>query len=221
MVSAREANRRYFREAYRGGEHGWAVDVPSPYAVRFLRRLKQILPHGKLLDIGCGEGRHSVAAARLGFRVTAIDYEALALKCARRAAKAKETAGITFRKADVFSLPFPEASFDIILDYGCLHHQRKTDWPEYKASILRVLKAGGFYVLSVFSPDFHLFAGSRRNWHIAYGAYRRCFTRNEIIRLYGSDFQVVELVEQGGKDGGFWHALLRRFDRSEQVSTVS
>jgi len=210
MLPAREANRRYFRESYRTGEHGWAAETPSPYAVDFLKRLKQVVPRGKLLDIGCGEGRHSFAAARLGFKVTAIDYEPLALKRARRIAKAKQTAGITFREADVFRLPFCDACFDAVVDYGCLHHQRKADWPIYKANILRVLKPEGFYVLSVFSPNFQLFHGSRRKWHIAYGAYRRCFTRNEIIELLGSDFKVVELLEERGNDGGFWHALLKR-----------
>ena len=41
MLSAREANRRYFHEAYLTGEHGWAAGKPSPYAADFLRRLKR------------------------------------------------------------------------------------------------------------------------------------------------------------------------------------
>ncbi len=221
MLSADEANRRYFREAYREGKHGWGAEAPSPYAVRFLRRLAGLVPHGRLLDIGCGEGRHSLAAARLGFRVTAIDYEPLALKRARRAAKTTAATGVTFHRANVFSLPFAEASFDIILDYGCLHHQRKREWPLYKASILRVLRPKGYYVLSVFSPDFRLFDGSGRNWHIKYGAYRRCFTRREIVELFGGDFDMINLVKEGGKHGGFWHALMRRSGRAGQVSTLS
>ena len=79
MFNADEANQKYFREAYRIGEHGWAVHEPSPYAVRYLERLKGAIPGGTLLDVGCGEGRHAFAASRLGFSVTAIDYEPLAL----------------------------------------------------------------------------------------------------------------------------------------------
>jgi len=32
-------------------------------------------PGSSLLDLGCGEGRHALAAAKLGFSATAIDYE--------------------------------------------------------------------------------------------------------------------------------------------------
>ena len=210
MQSAKKANRGYFREAYRSGRHGWAVEEPSPYAVSVLERLKDETPGGVLLDIGCGEGRHSITAAKLGFQVTAIDFESLALKRARQFAKAKQAEGIVFRKVDVLNLPFATNRFDVVLDYGCLHHQRKADWPAYLASLQRVLKPQGFFVLSVFSPKFRMFRGSHRCWHIAYGAYRRCFTRNDIASLFGRTFDIVELIEERGEDGGFWHALMKR-----------
>jgi len=209
MIFTDKANRRYFRQAYRTGEHGWAVEEPSPYAVEFLTRLAHLVPGGRLLDVGCGEGRHAIAAARLGFRVTAIDYEPLALKRARRFARKHGAKGITFRKADVHHLPLPDRRFDIILDYGCLHHQRKSAWPAYKAGILRVLKPGGFYVLSVFSPSFYLFHASRRAWHIAQGAYRRYFRRRDIIDLFGRDFEIIHLTQETGRWQGHWHALMR------------
>ena len=213
MLSASEANRRYFREAYRTGKHGWATDKPDPYAVGFLKQLRQLIPGARLLDIGCGEGRHSLAAARLGFQVTAIDYEPLALKRARLFARVKNMRGIVFRKADVFHLPFPDSFFDIVLDCGCLHHQRKSNWPAYTASLLRVLKPQGFYVLSVFGRTFRLFRGSRRPWHVACGAYRRFFTPKDIVELFGRDFDVVAMIEERGKDGGFWHVLLKRLEQ--------
>jgi SAM-dependent methyltransferase len=210
MLSADEANRRYFREAYRTGEHGWAVDEASRYALGFLRELKRLVPGGTLLDIGCGEGRHAFAAAQLGFKVTAIDYEPLALTRARRFARINGISGIVFRKADVFSMPFRDSRFDIVLDHGCLHHQRKADWSAYRSSILRVLKPEGYYLLCVFSPRFYMFRGSRRRWHIGHGAYRRCFTRGDIAGLFGGHFEIIEIAEERSGDRGFWHALMKR-----------
>lgn len=210
MLSASETNRKYFREAYRTGVHGWAVDLPSAYAIDFLKDLSRLIPGGRLLDIGCGEGRHSFAAAALGFRATGIDYESLALKRACRFAKAKGIKGVTFRKASVFELPFRNPCFDVILDYGCLHHQRKSDWASYKANILRVLKPGGFYILSVFSRRFRFFHQSTRPWHIARGAYRRYFTKKDFSTFFGQDFEIIKIAEECGDNGGFWHLLMKR-----------
>jgi len=150
-----------------------------------------------------------VRDATVLLRRAGLDYEPLALECAQRFARLKHIKKVTFRLADVFSLPFPDSYFDVVLDYGCLHHQRKADWPAYKAGILTVLKPQGFYVLSVFSPRFRLFRTSRKKWHISYGAYRRCFTAEDIVELLGLDFEVVKMVEERGRRDGFWHVLLK------------
>jgi SAM-dependent methyltransferase len=215
MLSAAKANRQYFRDAYRTGKHGWAVEDPSPFAAKFLTRLKRIVPNGRLLDIGCGEGRHAIMAFRLGFRVTAVDYEPLALKRGQRFAEERGAKGIVFRTADVLRLPAPEPAFDIVLDYGCLHHQKKADWPAYKASVLRVLSPSGFFILSVFSPNFPLFRGSPKNWHIAQGAYRRYFTRGDLLALFSREFEVLEMIEEDGGQHGFWHVLFKRRKSNE------
>ncbi|MDO8587476.1 MAG: class I SAM-dependent methyltransferase [Armatimonadota bacterium] len=202
------SNVRYFREAYRTGEHGWGVTEPSPDVLRLLGRARELVPAGRLLDLGCGEGRHSVAAASLGFEVVGVDYEPLALQRARGLIPAGEQSKIFLCAGSALALPFQPASFDVVLDYGCFHHQRKADWPAYRANLLRALKPQGLYILSVFSPTFHLFHGSSRRWHLAYGSYRRYFTHEEIARLWQKDFELLELIEQRGEQG-MWHVLFR------------
>ncbi len=205
MISKAKANKNYFREAYRTGRHGWETE-PSPYVLRALARLAGELPGAALLDLGCGEGRHAIAAARRGFRVTGADFEPNALKRARAAARAAGAA-VRFVKADALRLPFNQGSFSVVIDFGCLHHQRKADWPAYRRGLLRVLKPGGCLALTVFSPGFRFFKGTRRNWHIARGAYRRCFVKKDFPALFGKDFDVLALTSE---PSGFWHALLRR-----------
>ena len=210
--SAERANRRYFREAYTTGVHGWGVMDPSPYALEFLRHVRKQAPGGALLDLGCGEGRHAFAAARMGFRVTGVDYEARALERAREIAAKSGAPAVEFRKANALRLPFPPATFGVVLDYGCLHHQLKSDWPRYKSGLLRVLKPDGFYILSVFSPRFRMFRGAKRPWHIAHGAYRRCFTRQDLTGLFSDAFEFIAMTEETDKEVGFHHCLMRRRD---------
>ena len=198
-MNAAKANRSYFKQAYRTGVHGWGNE-PSPHVLRCLAKLKR----GRLLDLGCGEGRHAVAAARFGYQVTAVDSEPLALRRARRAARGL---AVRFMRADALRLPFPEGSFDVIVDYGCLHHQKRADWSRYLSGVLRTLAPGGHYILEAFSPRFRLFHG-RRPWHIASGAYRRRFTAVELRSLFSPDFDFLSLQEDTGR--GFWQALLRR-----------
>ncbi len=209
---AKTQNRAYFQKAYRTGEHGWPIEDPSPYVVRFLEQIRQEAPGGRVLDLGCGEGRHAIAAARMGFEVTGMDFEPLALKRARYQAERAGTPNITFRKGDALDLPYRSPRFDAIIDYGCLHHQRKTDWPTYRTGLLRALKAGGFYAVSVFSPEFHLFRDSSRVWHVDDGVYRRCFRPADLMAFAGKRFEIQDLEEERNGDRGFWHALMRRTD---------
>jgi len=203
-------NRRYFREAYRTGEHGWAETDAASQVLRYLQRVREAVPEGRLLDLGCGEGRHSLAAARLGFMVIGVDFEPLALERARQRIPAEWQPRIDLRAGDVLNLPLPDACADVVLDYGCLHHQRKADWPHYKASLLRVLKPYGYYLLAAFCPHFHLFHGSPRHWHLAHGAYRRYFTREELVTLWEKDFTFLDLIESHDGGEGMWYALLQR-----------
>ena len=206
MRTARKANKDYFREAYRSGKHGWEAK-PSPFVLRYLDRLRKTLPGSALLDLGCGEGRHAIAAARSGFRVTAVDLEPGALERAKAKARAAGVQGLRFLKADALALPFAPGSFDIVLDFGCLHHQRKADWPGYEMSVLRTLKPGGYLIISVFSPRFRFFRGRKRDWHIALGAYRRCFSKKDLTALFGKKFKVLSLLEE---QSGFLHGLMER-----------
>ena len=79
--------------------------------VDFLLGLYPVLPGSRILDVGCGTGRHAVELARRGYQVTGIDISAGMLEVARRKA---EAAGVEvgFRQADATDFAFDEP-FDI------------------------------------------------------------------------------------------------------------
>jgi 2-polyprenyl-3-methyl-5-hydroxy-6-metoxy-1,4-benzoquinol methylase len=67
----------------------------------------------KLLDVGCGTGRHSIELSKRGYSVTGIDLSESQLACAREKA-IKENLKINFLKSDARNLPFSK-EFDVAI----------------------------------------------------------------------------------------------------------
>jgi ubiquinone/menaquinone biosynthesis C-methylase UbiE len=104
------------------------------------------------LDAGCGTGFLSLELAARGHRVTGIDFAPAMLAEARKKAAAQSLA-IRFEEADAEQLPFPAASFDLVMSRHVL-------WtlPHPEAAIdewIRVLRPGGRLVSmdSQFDPS--------------------------------------------------------------------
>lgn len=92
----------------------------------------------RILDAGCGTGRHAYYAASYGAEVVAVDLSD-AIDVARENTWA--IGRVTTIQADLYRLPFADESFDFIYSIGVLHHL-----PDPEAAfrnLLRYLKPGG------------------------------------------------------------------------------
>ena len=137
---------------------GWALFVPleayTTPAAAALVEFARAQRGDKVLDVGCGTGVVAVTAARRGAQVKALDLSPVLIERARWNA---DTAGVAieFTEGDAEALPYPDASFDIVLSqYGHMFAPR----PEVAVSeMLRVLKPGGRIAFSTWPPE--LFIG--------------------------------------------------------------
>ena len=99
------------------------------------------LPDGaRVLDVGTGPGRipRALAVERPAWRIDAVDLEPNMVEFARR----QDPAGrVTFTVGDAAALPFPDATFDLIVSSLSQHHW--ADMPAAIGDLRRVLRPGG------------------------------------------------------------------------------
>jgi SAM-dependent methyltransferase len=104
----------------------------------------------KVLDVAAGSGNATLAAARRFASVTSSDYVPALLERGRRRADAEGFGNVVFELADAEALPYPDASFDIVLStFGVMFapdHQRAA------AQLMRVARPGGRIGLANWTP---------------------------------------------------------------------
>lgn len=103
-----------------------------------------------VLDVACGNGNATLAAARSGAHVLGIDYVPSLLEDGRARAVA-EGLDVEFEVGDAEQLAAPDSSFDAVLSvFGAMFapdHQRTAD------EIARVTRPGGIIALASWTPD--------------------------------------------------------------------
>jgi ubiquinone/menaquinone biosynthesis C-methylase UbiE len=104
----------------------------------------------QVLDVAAGNGNATLAAARRFADVVSTDYVGALLERGRERAKA-ERLSVTFQEADAENLPFPEASFDVVLStFGVMF----TPNQERAASeLIRVCRPGGKIGMANWTPE--------------------------------------------------------------------
>ncbi|MBW0106935.1 bifunctional 2-polyprenyl-6-hydroxyphenol methylase/3-demethylubiquinol 3-O-methyltransferase UbiG [Pseudonocardia sp. KRD291] len=144
-----------FEKAYVDGTPPWVIDEPQPAVVALVRAGGFT---GRVLDLGCGTGEHTLHLAALGYDVLGADAAPTALARARAAAG---TRGIAARFAEVDALD-PAGlrdlgTFDTVLDSALFHIFDAGDRARYAEALLEVCAPGALLhllALSTRGPGF-------------------------------------------------------------------
>ncbi|MDH5245902.1 MAG: class I SAM-dependent methyltransferase [Betaproteobacteria bacterium] len=132
-----------------------------------------------VLDIACGAGYGSALLARHAARVVGADLSQTAIEHAR--ARYASVPNLEFRQADCAALPFPDASFDVVVSFETLEHIAAQE--AFFDEVRRVLRPSGLVVLSCPNKvEYTDKRGVANEFHV------RELYRDELAALIGSRF---------------------------------
>ncbi|KKK81100.1 hypothetical protein LCGC14_2816870 [marine sediment metagenome] len=135
-----------WKAEYQKGIPHWAEELkPSGFAKDFIQ-LMNAHKMKTVLEVGCGNGRDSIAFAQAGFKVSSIDIVPKAVKLARANIK-KSNVKVNIQVASVEKLPFDDESFGGIYTLSVLHSTNlKKSLPE----VARVLQPKGVAFIYIY-----------------------------------------------------------------------
>lgn len=161
---------------------------------------------GRILELGCGAGDQALWFAAQGYDAVGVDISPEAIDWAREKA-AERSLAAQFEVGSVLALPFPDASFDYVLDGYCWHCIIGDDRTKFLAEAARVLKPGGIFTAITMVNDSR-FKGEQdydyeRHVQFMNGVAVRYWTRtDEALRdLRQAGLDVVRYVEEPADEG--------------------
>jgi SAM-dependent methyltransferase len=149
--------------------------------------LLEIRPTDRVIDLGCGTGRHVLELSRTPSDIIGADLSLHDLRAARylleiMRRRDEVRARVHWLRTAGERLPFMDNAFDRVICTETLEHVE--DDSVLARELVRVLKPGGILAVSV--PDEHsekLFWQLSRNYRTHVGGHVRIYGRREIVRL--------------------------------------
>lgn len=171
-----------------------------------------VAPGDKLLDLGCGFGRHAYQAARLGAQVVACDAGADEVRKVQDTFGAMAVAGeldadkarVGAVRGDALRLPFSDGTFDRVICSEVLEHIPNDEGA--MAELARVLRPGGTMAITVprCGPEFINWALSEE-YHNVPGGHVRIYRQSQLVaRLERTGMRPVGSHFAHGLHAPYW-----------------
>jgi ubiquinone/menaquinone biosynthesis C-methylase UbiE len=187
--TSKEWNRIFSRiDEVTAGEDAW------------LARWRHVLDASRgspVLDLGCGVGHDARFLTERGFPVVATDFSEKALEITRRRAPAAKTQNVDLTRG----LPFPDASFGVIVASLSLHYFPWQQTTEILAEVRRCLQPGG-YLLARFNStrDPHYRAAEKQhvenNFYLVGGMPKCLFDNQDLEALFKKGWELLAAEER-------------------------
>jgi len=189
--------KEYFDEVYLKIYSQVDQDERIKREVDFIERVLELKKGMKVLDVGCGQGRHVIEFATRGHDVTGFDYSEYLLSVARKRA---EHIGIPvkFVQGDMREIPFInefDAAYLFFTTFGYF-----SDEDNFKTlkKISDVLKKGGKILIDQFNPFRALKEFQKKSWILTEEGIM-CLDQNE-LDLLKMQIKTLRIIFKDGKE---------------------
>ncbi len=138
----------------------------TPAEVDAIERLLHLRKGARILDVGCGAGRHAVELAKRGYAVTGVDLSGPLLEEARKAARRANTKA-TFVREDMRRLRRAstfDAAISMFTTFG--YFDNTEDDRKVLSGIARALKPRGKFLMEMFNREGLTTGLPRQGWHV-------------------------------------------------------
>ncbi|MFX0168398.1 MAG: class I SAM-dependent methyltransferase [Candidatus Hodarchaeota archaeon] len=180
-------------------ERGYFLHEPIQREMPRITQHLRIQGVHRVLDLGCGSGRHTAYLAKEGFAVFALDIAPSGLSATLRKLATERLTGYVLL-ADIRQLPFGAELFDAIISVRVIHHNRIALIHQTVEEMWRVLTPHGLVWVTVPVPKGH---GSKHGLEIEPGTWvphhgiekglpHHLFTEDELKELFHR-FSILQL----------------------------
>jgi 2-polyprenyl-3-methyl-5-hydroxy-6-metoxy-1,4-benzoquinol methylase len=138
------AERAFFAEYYSGGVfHPLGMELRLARELRWIRRITGGGRLGRVLSVGCGDGRFERMVAPYADHVLGIDLSPEAVAAARGEAERQGHAHLEFRCQSLLELEW-DRMFDVVFCLALLHHIPAGELPGFLRQVYEHLQPGGW-----------------------------------------------------------------------------
>jgi ubiquinone/menaquinone biosynthesis C-methylase UbiE len=157
-------------------EDSYSPEEPDDTVIEFAVLLKKKNNHARVLDLGCGAGRHLVYAARQGFEAYGMDISETGLNLTKKRLRSQKL-DAHLVKSDMKKLPYIDSCFDAVICLHTVYHQELVEIRGAICEINRVLSKKGYLLMNFLS--------------------KRTYSCGKGVRVEGGTFMEQEGVEKG------------------------
>ena len=153
----------FFDHHYQQGFSGFTTPDITQRQVAFIVKTLDLPPHSRVLDLGCGSGRHSLALGERGLQVVGYDLSETLLALARHDGD-QRWFPIEFVQGDMRTLPYQDQFDAVICYFSTYGYFSDDDNRRVLEQVAVALKPGGKFLLDLTNRETALHHLATRRW---------------------------------------------------------